>query len=109
MSFVVFIIILPITMSSNSNGLSSYNPPMMEVPVIDDEVIVGLPPTKPVTKGRHSWPTLEVVTKVKNKKGENVKVFSYPGLADNNNWKDKMLISVLAETTPVMKEFWSSL
>jgi hypothetical protein len=30
---------------------------------------------------------------------------SYPGLADPDNWKDRMLVSVLAEKTPFLKEF----
>jgi hypothetical protein len=48
---------------------------------------------------------LEVVTEVVNKKGEKVKATTYPGLANNDNWKDKMLILVLAEKTPFMKGF----
>jgi hypothetical protein len=48
---------------------------------------------------------LEVATKVLNKKGEKIKVVTYPGLADDDNWKDRLFISVLAEKVPFMKEF----
>jgi hypothetical protein len=68
MSFVFFFIIFITNMSNNGD---SHNQPMDEQPVIDDGLIVGLKPTKgtkPGSKGRHSWPTLEVVTMLEEKK-----------------------------------------
>jgi hypothetical protein len=86
----------------------SNNPPMIDHPVIDDRVIVGLPTfkaTKKTGKGRHSWPILELVTAEKDKKGNKKFAYTYPALEDVDNWKDKMLISVLGEKAHFMQEF----
>jgi hypothetical protein len=64
----------------------SNNPPMIDHSVIDNRVIVGLPPlkaTKKTGKGRHSWPILELVTAEKDKKGTTKFVYTYPALEDD--------------------------
>jgi hypothetical protein len=65
-----------------SSDDSNY-PPTTNHLIIDNHLIVGLPPLKApkkAGKGHHSWLTLELVTKEKHKKGSLKLVYSYPAL-----------------------------
>jgi hypothetical protein len=48
---------------------------------------------------------LESATVEKDKKGNPIVVYKYPALEDLNNWKDIMLVSVLAEKVSFMQDF----